>query len=357
VYFFRTGAIIFWHQPTEWLVGSTILEGDNSQPATYGAKPLLAFALSAFALVHRICGMFRWQLKWVGEGVLNAKVDHGVGELQMDREDWLFGHIPCCPATSLQDVTQNATKGPGDWFHIAFVWDLGVGLAGQGRTYLWVDGIEAMPAELNSERLTHFIWVDPEEGLDLGGIRSPMSPGEYSPLPLKRTFLISFAYMFLKGNIRVYTRALTAEQVLDQPAASFLSISFFGSCSIRQVYEIYSQEVGVIRKWFTSGAGCQQDPTCGMTDDVCPTPWSYRYVREVTNPNDFRYKLFPRRPAAEANKTSQLRHGIPHPCASRLPDLCSLSGTSEDHFQDPKTRPESWYFRLPSELGNLRQRS
>ena len=30
----------------------------------------------------------------------------------------------------IQDVTQNFTKGPGDWFHIAYVWDLGVGLAG-----------------------------------------------------------------------------------------------------------------------------------------------------------------------------------------------------------------------------------
>ena len=33
--------------------------------------------------------------------------------------------------TSAQDVTQNQTKGPGDWFHIAVVWDLGVGLAGR----------------------------------------------------------------------------------------------------------------------------------------------------------------------------------------------------------------------------------
>ena len=32
VFFFRTGAIIFWHQPTQWLVGSTVLEGQNSQP-------------------------------------------------------------------------------------------------------------------------------------------------------------------------------------------------------------------------------------------------------------------------------------------------------------------------------------
>ena len=95
VFFFRTGAVIFWHRPSEWLVGSTVLEGQNSQ----------------------------WQIKWVAEGVLNAKVDHGVGELQMD-------------------VTQNFTKGPGDWFHIAFVWDLGVGLAGQGRTYLWVAGVD-----------------------------------------------------------------------------------------------------------------------------------------------------------------------------------------------------------------------
>ncbi|CAE7731610.1 wif1 [Symbiodinium sp. CCMP2592] len=196
VYFFRTGAVIFWHQPTEWVVGSTVLEGQNSN----------------------------WQLKWIGEGILNARVDRGVGELQID-------------------VTQNFTKGPGDWFHIAFIWDLGVGLAGQGRSYLWVDGIEGQPVSPNSERLNHFIWVEPQDGLDLGGIRSPMSPGEYS-------------------NIRVYTRALTGEQV----------------------YEIFSQE----------------DPTCGMTDDVCPTPWSFRsYVHEVTNPNDFRYKLFPRRPAAE----------------------------------------------------------
>lgn len=43
-----------------------------------------------------------------------------------------------------------------------------------------------------------------------------------------------------------------------------------------------------------------EDPTCGMTDDVCPTPWSYKsYVARVDNPADLRYSLFPRRPAAE----------------------------------------------------------
>lgn len=32
-----------------------------------------------------------------------------------------------------------------------------------GRTYLWVDGVQAEPLELDSEKLTHFIWVDPED--------------------------------------------------------------------------------------------------------------------------------------------------------------------------------------------------
>ena len=37
-----------------------------------------------------------------------------------------------------------------------------------------------------------------------------------------------------------------------------------------------------------------------MTDDVCPTPWSYKsHVTRVDNPADFRYSLFPRRPAAQ----------------------------------------------------------
>ncbi|CAJ1355481.1 unnamed protein product [Effrenium voratum] len=202
VWFERTAGILFWHRPSEWIVGSTVLEGQH--------------------------GGGRWRIQWVAEGVLNARVDAGVGELQMD-------------------VTQNFTKGPGDWFHIAYVWDLGVGLAGMGRSYLYVDGMLADPVDVNTEKLTHFIWVDPEDLLDIGGIHSPTSPGEYS-------------------NIRVYTRAVPEEEV----------------------WVIFSSE----------------DPACGMTDDVCPTPWSYRsYVSLVTNPNDVRYRLFPRRPAAEVSFT------------------------------------------------------
>ena len=198
VFFERTAGILFWHKPSSWVVGSTVLEGSH--------------------------GNGRWRIQWVGEGILNARVDAGVGELQIE-------------------VTQNMTKGPGDWFHIAFVWDLGVGLAGLGRTYLWVDGIQADPVAENTEKLTHFIWVDPEDLLDIGGLVSPTSPGDYS-------------------NIRVYTRAVPEDEVMI----------------------IYSSE----------------DPTCGMTDDVCPNPWSYKsYVSRVDNPQDFRYSLFPRRPAAE----------------------------------------------------------
>ena len=35
--------------------------------------------------------------------------------------------------------------------------------SGMGRTYLWVDGVQAEPIEPNTEKLTHFIWVDPED--------------------------------------------------------------------------------------------------------------------------------------------------------------------------------------------------
>lgn len=101
VFFERTAGILFWHKPSSWVVGSTVLEGSH--------------------------GGGRWRIQWVAEGVLNARVDSNVGELQMD-------------------VTQNMTKGPGDWFHIALVWDLGVGLAGLGRSYFWVDGVQAEPA-------------------------------------------------------------------------------------------------------------------------------------------------------------------------------------------------------------------
>ena len=93
VFFERTAGILFWHKPSSWVVGSTVLEGSH--------------------------GGGRWRIQWVAEGVLNARVDVGVGELQMD-------------------VTQNLTKGPGDWFHIALVWDLGVGLAGARHTFILV---------------------------------------------------------------------------------------------------------------------------------------------------------------------------------------------------------------------------
>ena len=43
-------------------------------------------------------------------------------------------------------------------------------LPGLGRTYLWVDGIQADPVAENTEKLTHFIWVDPED-LRLGKVK------------------------------------------------------------------------------------------------------------------------------------------------------------------------------------------
>ena len=57
---------------------------------------------------------------------------------------------------------------------------------GMGRSYLWVDGIQAEPIAENTEKLTHFIWVDPEDlrlGVTVGKNPSSYNWGEVSYTP------------------------------------------------------------------------------------------------------------------------------------------------------------------------------
>eukprot|EP00930_Biecheleria_cincta_P031506 TRINITY_DN21863_c0_g1_i1.p1 TRINITY_DN21863_c0_g1~~TRINITY_DN21863_c0_g1_i1.p1 ORF type:complete len:3659 (-),score=474.78 TRINITY_DN21863_c0_g1_i1:339-10115(-) len=229
VYFTRVGAILFWYKPTSWQVGSAILQSSLSNG--------------------------KWELTVIGDGLWRAKVADGVGDVTID-------------------VSQNGTKGLDEWYHVAFTWQLGVGLAGMGNMYLYVDGILAPPTTPSSgdtrasDHLNHFIWVDPEDNLFIGGTHSLTSPGDYS-------------------NVRVFVR-----------------------------YSPFD-EVEIIR--------AAEDPTCGMTDDICPPAWMHQaYVRKVDNPADFRFSLFPRRPAGELTLSCYPGHS---PYDGDLKIVCTVDGT------------------------------
>ena len=50
-------------------------------------------------------------------------------------------------------------RGPNSWYHIAFVWDLGM-----GQTWLYIDGVCRATG-----RLTGHGWIDPDPTLNLAG--------------------------------------------------------------------------------------------------------------------------------------------------------------------------------------------
>ncbi|MDD4442552.1 MAG: LamG domain-containing protein [Kiritimatiellae bacterium] len=77
-------------------------------------------------------------------------------------------------------------RGPDSWYHIAFVWDLGL-----GQTRLYVDGVLRSTAALTAGG-----WVDPDPTLNLAGGNAGNSKGNG-----------------IWDEVRVYDRALTDEEI------------------------------------------------------------------------------------------------------------------------------------------------
>lgn len=207
VFFERTGSIIFWMKPSAWDPGDTIITSDNPDDI--------------------------WRVTFAAPGVINAQVAKGVGHVRID-------------------ITQNGIKGLNDWYHIAFVWTLGVGLAGLGEVFLWVDGILAGPADpafgyavppdgvTGSQRLDHFTWHPPGESLVLGGYYQRTVPGMFN-------------------YVRVFTRALPLSHVND------------------------------LRR--------NEDPRCGFHHLTCNVPGFVRaYIELVHNPYAKLFRLMRQRP-------------------------------------------------------------
>ncbi|HQA39431.1 MAG TPA: LamG domain-containing protein, partial [Kiritimatiellia bacterium] len=77
-------------------------------------------------------------------------------------------------------------RGPDSWYHIAFVWDLGL-----GQTKLYVDGVPRATGALTAGG-----WVDPDPTLNLAGGNAGNSKGNG-----------------IWDEVRVYDRALSDEEV------------------------------------------------------------------------------------------------------------------------------------------------
>ncbi|HRR34418.1 MAG TPA: LamG domain-containing protein [Kiritimatiellia bacterium] len=77
-------------------------------------------------------------------------------------------------------------RGPDNWYHIAFVWNLGL-----GQTRLYVDGVLRATASLTAEG-----WMDPHPTLNLAGGHAGNSKGNG-----------------IWDEVRVYDRALTDEEI------------------------------------------------------------------------------------------------------------------------------------------------
>lgn len=77
-------------------------------------------------------------------------------------------------------------RGPDSWYHIAFVWDLGL-----GQTRLYIDGVLRSTATLTTGG-----WVDPDPTLNLAGGHLKNSKGNG-----------------IWDEVRVYDRALTDEEI------------------------------------------------------------------------------------------------------------------------------------------------
>merc|ERR1740129_1948859 len=211
--FYRTGSIIFWIKPAAWHQGLALIEGEH--------------------------GDDKWQVMFVGDGLLNAQVAHAVGQVTID-------------------LTKGGSRRIQEWYHVAFTWDLGVGLAGLGMVKLWVDGELAPPRyptgpaspgekEPGSHHLDHFTWVEPWSRIRLGGYFHSSMPGIFS-------------------KVRCYSRA---------------------------VPEV---EVNALR--------ATEEPRCGFTNAACAVPYFINaYVSGVDNPGDARFALISSRPETRLRMT------------------------------------------------------
>ena len=77
-------------------------------------------------------------------------------------------------------------RGPDNWYHIAFVWDLGM-----GKTWLYVDGVVRQTSTLLESG-----WIDPDPTLNLAGGHKGNSKGNG-----------------IWDEVRVYDRALTDDEI------------------------------------------------------------------------------------------------------------------------------------------------
>jgi len=80
----------------------------------------------------------------------------------------------------------NDLRGPDNWYHIAFVWDLAM-----GKTWLYVDGVVRQTSTLLESD-----WVDPDPTLNLAGGHKGSSKGNG-----------------IWDEVRVYDRALTDDEI------------------------------------------------------------------------------------------------------------------------------------------------
>lgn len=212
--FGRSGAILFWLHPSAWPIGSMIIQGDM--------------------------GNKQWQVWFSAPGMLEAMVS------PCCRPKWHLQFFDVDPSSAIGhvriDLTKNGTRGVDEWYHISFVWDLGLGLAGLGETKLWVDGAVSKPVTRNSDKLDSYTWVDPATRMHLGANQSGFNttPGHYS-------------------NLRVYGR------------------------------NVLEDEINAVRG--------SEDPRCGMFNGVCKLPnVTNAKLINMENPTDERFSLFPTRP-------------------------------------------------------------